>query len=237
MHVPGIPRAVLGAMIAVAVLLFAAGAARAVSWLTHHTTTRTRVLPAGAAIDVASRNSDVEVVGSDRSDVRLVYKERRSVFGRPQVHVGYADGRLRLDADCSGVQLFGDECTARFVLEVPHAMAVRLVASSADVHATDVRGRLSVRVSSGDVHVDAPSTDIVAQTSSGDIHVRATDATNVRAVATSGDVHVTVPDRTYAVLTRSESGDRHLDVREDPHAPRHLDAETTSGDVHVERDG
>jgi DUF4097 and DUF4098 domain-containing protein YvlB len=51
-------------------------------------------------------------------------------------------------------------------------MAVRLVASSADVHAIDVSGRLSVHLSSGDVHVDAPSRDIVAQTSSGDIHVR-----------------------------------------------------------------
>jgi Putative adhesin len=237
MDVPGIPRAVLGAMIAVALLVFAGGAAWALSWVTHHTDTHTRILPAGSAIDVASRNSDVEVVGTDRSDVRLVSKERRSVFGRPHVHVGYTDGRLRLDNNCSGVHLFGDDCMARFVLEVPHGMAVRLVASSADVHAIDVSGRLSVHVSSGDVHVDAPSPDIVAETSSGDIHVRASDATNVKAEATSGDVHVSVPDRTYAVLTRSDSGDRHLDVREDPRSPRHLDAETTSGDVHVDRDG
>jgi DUF4097 and DUF4098 domain-containing protein YvlB len=237
MDVPGIPRAVLVALIAVAVLIFTGGAAWALSWVTHHTDTHTRVIPAGSAIEVDSRNSDVEVVGSDRSDVLLTSKERRSVFGRPHVHVRYADGRLRLDADCSGADLFGNNCTAKFVLEVPRAMAVRLVASSADVHATHVSGPLSVHVSSGDVHVDAPSPDIVAQTSSGDIHVRASDATNVTAVATSGDVHVSVPDRTYAVMTRSDSGDRHLDVREDPRSPRHLDAETTSGDVHVARDG
>jgi Putative adhesin len=237
MQVSGISRPVMVVLIAVAALLFVTGAAWSLSWVTHHTSTNTRVLPAGAAIEVDSRRGDVEVVGSDRSDVLLTSKERRSVFGRPHVHVRYADGRLRLDADCSGAQLFGDSCTAKFVLEVPRAMAVRLVASAADVHAIGVSGPLSVHVSSGDVHLDASSPDIVAQTSSGDIHVRARDATNVKAVATSGDVHVSVPDRTYAVLTRSDSGDRHLDVREDPRSPRHLDAETTSGDVHVERDG
>jgi Putative adhesin len=234
MEVTGIPRAALGAMIAVAVLIFAGGAAWALSWATHHTDTRTRILPAGAAIDVSSRNSDVDVVGSDRSDVRLVSKARRSVFGRPHVHVSYADGRLRLDADCSGAQLF-DDCTAKFVLEVPRAMAVRLAASAADVHATDVSGRLRVFVSSGDIHISSPSPDIEARSSSGDIHVLATDAHDVKVVATSGDVHVSVPDRTYAVYTRSTSGDRHLEVREDPRSPRHIDAETTSGDVHVGR--
>ena len=237
MDVPGIPRPVLVALIAVAVVLFACGAAWALSWATHHNDTHTRVLPAGSAIEVASRHSDIKVVGSDRSDVLLTTKERRSVFGRPHVHVRYADGHLRLDADCSGAQVFGDSCSARFLLEVPRAMAVRLAASSADVHAVDVSGRLSVHVSSGDIHVDAPSTDIVAQTSSGDIHVRASDATSVRAVATSGDVHVSVPDRTYAVRTRSTSGDQSVHVREDARSPRHLDAETTSGDVHVESYG
>jgi hypothetical protein len=235
MEVTGIPRAALGAMIAVAVLVFAGGAAWALSWATHRTDTRTRILPAGSAIDVSSRNSDVHVVGSDRSDVRLVSKARRSVFGRPHVHVGYADGRLRLDADCSGVQLFGNDCTAEFELEVPRAMAVRLAASAADVHATDIGGQLRAFVSSGDIHIEAPSPDIEAQSSSGDIYVLATDAQDVKAVATSGDVHVSVPDRTYAVHTRSTSGDRHLEVREDPRSPRHIDAETTSGDVHVGR--
>jgi Putative adhesin len=235
MDVPGIPRPVLVALIAIAVVLFAAGGAWALSWVTHRTATHTRAFPAGSAIEVDSRHSDVEVIGSDRSDVLLTSKERRSVFGRPTVHVHYADDRLRLDTDCSGAQLFGNDCTARFVLEVPRAMAVRLAASAADVHATDIGGQLRVFVSSGDIHIDAPSPDIEARSSSGDIHVLATDAQDVKAVATSGDVHVLVPDRTYAVHTRSTSGDRHLEVREDPRSPRHIDAETTSGDVHVAR--
>jgi hypothetical protein len=150
---PGIPRPVLVTLIAVAVLIFAGGGAWALSWATHHTDTRTRLLPAGSTIDVESVSGDVEVVGSDRSDVRLTTKARRSVFGRPHVHVRYADGHLRLDADCSGAQVFGNDCATSYVLDVPRDMAVRLVATSADVHASDVRGRLRVYASSGDVHV------------------------------------------------------------------------------------
>jgi hypothetical protein len=237
MQVKGISRPVLVALIVVALLLFAAGAVWALSWATHHTDSRTRVFPAGSAIDVQLRAGDIRIVGSERPDVRLTSKERRSMFGTPHVRVGYESGRLRLDSHCSGADLVGSGCAVSYVLEVPRAMAVHLAASSGDVDAIDLGGPLRVSVSSGDVDVIAPSGDIVARTSSGDIHIRATDAQDVKAVATSGDVHVIVPDRTYALFTRSTSGDRHLDVREDPRSPRHIDAETTSGDVHVQRDG
>jgi DUF4097 and DUF4098 domain-containing protein YvlB len=237
MHVPGISRPVVVVLIVVAVLLFATGAAWALAFATHHTDTDTEVLPADASIEIDSDHGDVRVVGSDRADVLLTTKERRSIFGTPHVSVRFADGRLRLHTSCSGAQLFGNECTASYVVEVPRAMAVRVVASSADVHAEDVRGPLAVHLSSGDVHVDAPSPDIVATASSGDIHVRASDATRVRAQATSGDVHVSVPERSYAVQTRAIGGDQHVDVNDDPDSPRELVVSTTSGDVHLEPDG
>jgi DUF4097 and DUF4098 domain-containing protein YvlB len=237
MDVPGISRPVLVTLIVVAVLVFAAGAAWGLSWVTHHTDTDTEVLPADASIEIDSDHGDVRVVGSDRADVLLTTKERRSIFGKPHVSVRFADGRLRLHTSCSGAQLFGNACTASYVVEVPRNMAVRVVASAADVHAEDVRGPLAVHLSSGDLHVDAPSRDIVATTSSGDIHVRASDATRVRAQATSGDVHLSVPEGSYAVQTRAIGGDQHIDVDDDPESPRKLVANTTSGDLHIEPDG
>ena len=237
MHVPGISRAALIAMIVFAVALLGTGAAWLLSWATHHTDTDTQVLSAEASIEISSDHGDVRVVGSDRADVLLTIKERRSIFGGPHVSSRYADGRLRLHTTCSGAQLFGNGCAVSYVVEVPRAMAVGVVASSADVHAEDVGGPLAVHVSSGDVHVDAPSRDIVTTTSSGDIHVRASDATRVRAHATSGDVHVSVPDRSYAVQTRAIGGDQHIDVDDNPSAPRRLVASTTSGDLHIEPDG
>jgi DUF4097 and DUF4098 domain-containing protein YvlB len=237
MDVPGISRPVLVALIAAALLVFATGVVWALAWVTHHTDTHTRILPAGPNIDIQDRNADIEVVGSDRSDVRVTTKERRSMFATPHVQVDYAAGRLRLDSHCSGADLVGSGCTVRYRVEVPRAMAVRLVSSSGDVHAKDMVGPLSLRATSGDVHADAPSTDIDVEATSGDIHVHASNPTHVRAHATSGDVHVSVPDRTYAVQTRATSGDTHVEVHEDLRSARKLDASTTSGDVHVSADG
>jgi hypothetical protein len=237
MHVPGISRAALIAMILFALALLGTGAAWALSWVTHHTDTDTQVLPADASIEISSDRGDVRVVGSDRADILLTIKQRRSIFGTPHTSSRYADGHLRLHTTCSGAQLFGNECAVSYVVEVPRAMAVGVAASSADVHAEDVRGPLALHVSSGDLHVDAPSRDIVATTSSGDIHVRASDATRVRIQATSGDVHVSVPDRSYAVQTRATSGDQSIHVNDDPASPRRLTASTTSGDLHIEPDG
>jgi hypothetical protein len=219
MDAPGIKRPALVLLVAVAALLFAAGALTAVSWATSHSSTHTRVLPAGTPLQVTSAGSDVKVVAGDGRQIRLISKERRSALGTPHVHVRYAGGRLHLDSGCSGADLFGGACSASFVLEVPPAMAVHLSTAA------------------GDVHVDSPARDIEVTTSSGDVHVRATDPGLVRVRVSSGDVHVDVPDRAYAVQTRVTSGDRHVDVHEDPQSRRTLVVDATSGDVHIAPDG
>jgi Putative adhesin len=258
MDVPGIPRPVLLALIALAVLLLAAGGSWALSWATRQTDTNTRTLGAAPTIAIDShRSGDVEVVGTDRSDIRLITEEHRSVFGRPHVGVRYSGGNLRLDGHCSEFEVWGSDaaCGVHFRLEVPRDTTVRLAANSGDVraedlsgaadlrtrsgdvHAVDIVGALRLQTISGDVHADASSADIEAITTSGDVHVHARSPTHVIARTTSGDVHVSVPDRTYAVKTRVVSGDDHVDVRRDDRAPRSIDASTTSGDVHVSPDG
>jgi hypothetical protein len=257
MDVPGISRPVLVTLIAVAVLLLAAGTSWALSWVTRHTDTSTRTIPAASTIVVDASSGDIDVVGTDRSDIRLQTTQSRSLFGRPHVHVDAGGGRLRLDAKCSEFELWGTDarCSVRYRLEVPRDATVRLLTRSGDVTAADLRGPADLRTQSGDVqafdvlgalrldslsgdvHVDSSSTDIDASTISGDVDVRARDATRVRAHTTSGDVHVRVPDRTYVVRTSAVSGDQHVDVRKDATAPRRIDASTTSGDVHVSRDG
>jgi hypothetical protein len=254
MDVVGISRPALLAMIAVAVALFAGGVAWAASWLTRHTETHTRVLSAASTIDIRGNSGDIEVVGSDRTDIRLTTKERRSVFGRSRVDVGYRAGQLLLDEDCSEFELLGSDagCSVSFRLEVPRNATVRLVThsgdvvaedlrhdadlqtSSGDVAAFDVLGILRLHTSSGDVHADSSSGDIEAGTNSGDVDVRASNPVRVRAETSSGDVHVQVPDRTYAVQAHAKSGDEHVEVREDSRAQRRLDARTSSGDVHIE---
>jgi hypothetical protein len=257
MDVPGISRPVLVTLIAVTVLLLASGASWALSWATRHTDTQTRTLAGASAIVIDASSGDVDVIGTDRSDVRLETRQSRSIFGRPHVHMDYSGGRLRLDGKCSEFELWGTDgrCSVNYRLEVPRDATVRLVTHSGDVTAEDLRGAADLRTRSGDVQafdvlgtlrldslsgdvdVDSSSTDIDASTISGDVDVHASDATWVRAHTTSGDVHVRVPDRPYAVQTSVVSGDEHVDVQKDPAAPRRIDASTTSGDVHVSRDG
>jgi DUF4097 and DUF4098 domain-containing protein YvlB len=254
MDVPGISRPVLVVLIAVAVLLFAAGASWAVSWLTRETETRTQTLAAASSIEIEGDSGDIRVVGSDRSDIRLTTKQHRSIFGRPHLRASYSDGRLVLEGDCAEIELWGG-CGVSYRLEVPRDVAVHLSTHSGDVSAEDLRGdadlltrsgdvdvddvlgKLRLQTRSGDVDVDSASPDIDADTRSGDVHVRARNPTRVRAQTSSGDVHVSVPDRTYAVQAEAASGDENVDVRRDPRAPRSIDARTSSGDVHVDSDG
>jgi hypothetical protein len=251
MSVPGISRPALFGMVAAAALLFVGGATWALSWLTNRTETHTRVLSAAPRIDIDARAGDIDVVGAERTDVRLITREHGSIFGRPHVELGYEAGHLRLDERCSGHHVFDSDCRVSYRLEVPRAVAVHLVTRSGDVSAADLRGAADLKTSSGDVEAtgvlgtlrlraisgdvtaDSSSTDIEASTISGDVEVRARDANRVWAQTTSGDVTLRVPDRSYAVRTRTVSGAQIVDVHVDSEAPRHVDAETISGDVRI----
>lgn len=259
MQVTGISRPVLVVLVLAAIALLIGGGSWALAWATRTTETSSRTMPAASTIEIESqRSGDIEVIGSDRSDIRLTTKQHRSIFGRPHSKVELSGGHLRLDGHCSEFELLGSDatCAINYRLEVPRDTIVRLQASSGDVSAVDLGGEADLRTRSGDVHVVdvggrslhletisgdvhavTSASNIDAVTTSGDVHLRASNPSHVRARTVSGDVHVSVPDRTYAVTTHEVSGDDHVDVRTDPRAPRSIQATTTSGDVHVDRDG
>lgn len=257
MDVPGISRPVLLALIALAVLLLAAGGSWALSWATRQTDTNSRTIPAAKTVEIDGHSGDIRVVGTDRSDILLTTKEQHSLFGRPHGGVSFSDGRLHLDGGCPDFQLWGNDagCSISYRLEVPRDTAVRLVTHSGDVSAegltgdadletrsgdvdaAGIGGALRLQTRSGDVDADSTSTDIAASTRSGDVDVRARNATRVLAQSRSGDVDVRVPDRTYAVQATAASGDETVDVSTDRRSPRTIVATTSSGDVHVSRDG
>jgi DUF4097 and DUF4098 domain-containing protein YvlB len=257
MDVPGISRPVLVVLIAVAILLLAAGGSWALSWATRKTETTTRTIPAVQTVEIDGHSGDIHVVGTARRDILLTTKEQRSVFGGPDGGVSFSDGALHLDGSCPDFQLWGSDagCSISYTLEVPHGTAVHLVTHSGDVSAEDLTGEadletrsgdvdasgiggaLRMQTRSGDVHADSTSIDISASTRSGDVDLRARNAKRVLAQTRSGDVHVSVPDRTYAVLATATSGDETVDVDTDRRSPRTIVATTASGDVHVSRDG
>ena len=255
MHVSGISRGVLVALIAVAILIFAFGATRAAGLLTHHIDTQTRTLAAAPTIVIHADTADVRIVAADRADVRLTTEERRSVWGGARVKVSGDAADLHLATHCDGVPLVDDPCDVSSILEVPRDTDVRVVVQTGDVHAeglqgsadlsaatgdihvTGQSGALRLSTATGDVHVEAPSADIAARTRTGDIHVDATKPGSIQALAGTGDIHIAVPDIAFAVDVETGTGDEHVDVRRDDTSPRGLRAHTGTGDVRVSHDG
>jgi DUF4097 and DUF4098 domain-containing protein YvlB len=254
MDVPGISRPVLVVLIVVAVLLFAYGAGTAVGRLTRHTDTQTRTLAAVSTVVVSSRNADVNVVASDRSDVRVTMREQRSVWGGGHVNLrGDARG-LQLRDSCRDIPVVDDPCHVSMRLDVPRSTRVRVVTGTGDLraehveggadlssgtgdtHILGVRGPVRVHADTGDVEVVAPAPDISVRTATGDVAIVASHPRTIHAEASTGDVILVVPDLTYAVDAQSDVGDDKVLVHVDDASPRKLEAHTNTGDVIVSTD-
>lgn len=249
MDVPGIPRPVLVALIAVAVLLFAYGGTKATALITEHTDTQTRVLPGAPTIVVDVETGDVRVTATDRRDVRLTTKEKRSMWGGGHAEVAGDGARLHLGDHCTKVPVVDATRSVSYVLEVPRHTNVRVAAGTGDlhaenldgsvdlhtgtgdVHAVGVRGALRLQADTGDVHVEGPSPEITVRTATGDVDVVASNPTTVQTQTDTGDIDYVVPGQSYAVDARADTGDETVDVQRDDASPRRLVAHTQTGDV------
>ena len=221
-------------LIVVAVLLFAYGATKAIAVVTEHTDTHTRVVAAAPTIVVGVETGDVRITGSDRSDVRLTTKEKRSAWGGGHVEVSGDGSRLHLGDRCDKVPLVDAPCSVSYVLEVPRRTAVHLTAGTGDLHVEGVRGALHLKADTGDVHVQAPAPQASVETGTGDVDIAASQPRSLSVQTGTGDINILVPDTTYAVDVQSDSGDDHVGVHRDDASPRRLKAHTGTGDVFVE---
>jgi hypothetical protein len=254
MDVPGISRPVLVVLIVAAVVLFAYGAGTAVGRLTRHTDTQTRTFPAAPTGVITSNGADVNIVASDRSDVRVTTREQRSVWGGGHVDLRGDAGGLQLRDSCHDVPVVDDPCHVSMRLDVPRSTSVRVVSGTGDlraehleggadvssgtgdIHVLGVRGPVRVRAETGNVEVVAPAPDISVQTSTGDVAIVASHPQTIHASASTGDVILVVPDLTYAVDAQSDVGDDKVLVQRDDASPRKLRAHSNTGDVIVSTD-
>jgi hypothetical protein len=252
MEIPGISRPVLVVLIVVATVLFLFGGTKAIALFTEHTDTHTRVVAAAPRIVVDVRTGDVRVVATDRDNIRLTTKEKRSAWGGGHVEVATDGARLHLGDRCDKVPVVDAPCSVSYVLEVPRRTAVRLVAGTGDLHAENlegsadlrsgtgdlhvhgVRGALRLKADTGDVHVEGPAPEVSVETGTGDVDIVASEPRTIQVQTGTGDINVTVPDTSYAVDAQSDAGDDHIGVDRDDSSPRHIQAHAGTGDVHVE---
>ena len=255
MHVTGISRRVLVALIVAGVAVLAFGTTMAAGMLTRHTITHTQVLAAAPTIMVDAGIGDIDVVAADRTDVRLTTEERRSVWGGGHVKLRRDAAGLDLHDGCDGlptsVPLIYDRCVVRYRLEVPRGSDVRVTTATGDIRAENLQGSADLRSSTGevrvsgatgplrlhtaagDVRVHAPANDMVAQTLAGDIELVASHPRTLRAESAAGDVTLVVPKQTYAVDAQGEGGNQQILVPLDDASARRLRAHSEGGHVTV----
>jgi Toastrack DUF4097 len=256
MHVTGISRRVLVALIVAGAAVLVFGTTVAAGMLTRHTITHTQVLAAAPTIMVDAGIGDVDVVATDRTDVRLTTRERRSVWGGGHVKVRGDSARLDLHDGCDGlptsVPLVYERCVVRYRLEVPRGSDVRVSTATGDIRAKNLQGSadlgsstgdvrvngasgpLRLHTAAGDVRVHAPAPDMVAQTLAGDIELVASHPRALRAESAAGDVTLVVPkQQTYAVDAQGEGGNQQILVPLDDASPRRLLAHSEGGHVTV----
>lgn len=106
--------------------------------------------------------------------------------------------------------------------------------NSGDILVADGTGPATLRATSGDVTAERMAGAVAATASSGNIDVRLTRPASVTAKASSGNVDVVVPAGPYKVITKSGSGDAHVDgIVEDGKSANLIDLEASSGDISV----
>jgi len=127
MDVAGISRPVLVVLIALSILLLAAGGSWALSWATRKTETTTRTLTAAKTVEIDGHSGDIRVIGTDRGDILLTTKKQRSMFGGPHGAVSFSDGRLHLDGSCPDFQLWGNDagCSISYTLEALQGLVLQ----------------------------------------------------------------------------------------------------------------
>ncbi|MEU8031375.1 DUF4097 family beta strand repeat-containing protein [Streptomyces sp. NPDC049099] len=157
--------------------------------------------------------------------------------------------RLVLREHCSG--LFAD-CSARYRIEVPSGIGVKVLDGSGNVRASGFTAALGIRTSNGDVHVTDASGPLDLQSDNGTVRaevtsrrVRAEDSNGevdlelgavpdmVSAHSDNGEVTVTVPRAEYHVTAESDNGPVSVGVSQRDRSPHRVTADSSNGKVTV----
>ncbi|MFJ9416930.1 DUF4097 family beta strand repeat-containing protein [Streptomyces sp. NPDC101227] len=143
----------------------------------------------------------------------------------------------------------GADCSVTYTVELPAGLPVSGDISSGSVRLTKV-GEVAVTTSSGDIELDGVAgradvrtsdgeitgrglsgRGITARTSNGEIDLAPTTPQNVRAETSNGAITVRVPKDRYRVSARTDNGDTHVAVANDPAGRFRLSLTTSNGSI------
>jgi Putative adhesin len=148
-------------------------------------------------------------------------------------HFSYRRDRPGDTYRVSGDQLVlgecGSGCSVDYQIVVPLGTVVTGASKSGHIEVDGAAG-IDVSTKSGEVRVTDSTGPVKVETSSGNVDITLRTAQDVHARA-GGDLRVTVPNDRFRVQGDSGSGERDIEIVQDPAAPHVLDLSTTSGDV------
>jgi Putative adhesin len=173
-----------------------------------HCEVREVTMRAGALRIDAHPNGGIDVLGSDRSDIRVV--------ARIQTQARYLEDaealakEIRIEAADGEVRAVGPVATGRrswsvgFDVYVPRRTDLHLGTRNGGLHVEGVTGRLDLRTTNGGLHLTAVGGDVDAETMNGGIHVELTgrrwEGNGLVARTSNGGVDLLVPEDYSAEL-------------------------------------
>lgn len=185
-----------------------------------HTSVLTLTRPAGALEVDGRQNGGVEVVGTDRRDIRL--KARIEAHARTEDRAEAIAAAVRIHSEDGRVFATGPETGNRewwsvnFELEVPSRMDLTLQAHNGGLTVEGVTGTLRLTTRNGGIHLTSVNGDVVAETGNGGVNVRldgdAWEGKGLDATTTNGGVEVVVPrDYSAHLVTGTTNGGIDID--------------------------
>lgn len=208
----------------------------------------------GDTLRIESDHADVHVLPGAGDGIEVERRLRGQAATGGNASWTLEDGTLRLTVKCEGIT-FG--CGGEYHVRVPENAGVDVESGQADVRIKGVERpssvetrhgditvdgaaeRLRLESVHGDVRVDGAPARVTATAKHGDVRLVLTEAPESVVTKTShGDILVGVPaqgGQRYQVTARSEGGDVISQLTPDPDSPRTITADSTNGDVRLER--
>ncbi|WP_112470568.1 DUF4097 family beta strand repeat-containing protein [Streptomyces triticisoli] len=209
----------------------------------------------GRTLTVDSDDSALEVVAVDAhkaGSVRVTRWFKGSVLVGQDPRVTWEmkdDDRLVLRMKCSG---FIADCSAKYRIEVPRGIAVRVEADDGSVrahgfkdalsirtddgsvHVTDVTGPLELRTDDGSVRAEVSSRQVRAGSEDGSVRLELEAVPDrVEANSEDGSVSITLPHAAYRVTTKTGDGSVDVSVPRGDSSPHVVSATTDDGRITV----
>lgn len=187
---------------------------------------------------------DIELRPADVDDVEVT---RWFAGDSGEATWDFDDNELTLATDCG----FLSSCDIRYLVLVPHDVALTLAASNGDVTASGFDTALTIQTENGAIAVEDVSGDLTLHSSSGDQHATGLTAEQVQAQASNGTINLTfsdppsnlavstengavtlhLPDAAYAVTISTDNGSVENALTEDADSPHAIDVTTENGDI------